>query len=237
MADPVFASAAELDRIYNDIELKFERCKTAGEVVIDPYLADGRLDPRRGLTLIARPSAEIRSRIAHIQEVIRTAAGDQYYYPPEDLHFTVLSVIPASTNYGANEETDMVFKSLVAKAVRSTRQSRIMLRGIIPSDDSILAKGFPLDDGLQSLRDELRRLIRDTRFASDLDRRYPIRTAHMTMVRYLHSPRSVGNLAATLAQLRPVYAGEQSIDEVQLVDNDWYMRTSTLRRVATFRLQ
>jgi hypothetical protein len=170
----------EIDRIYRDIELKFERCRTIGEVVIDPYLADGRLDRRRGLTLIARPSAEVRSRIAQIQEVIQTAAGDQYYYPPEDLHFTVLSVIPASDSYEANEESDRLFQGIVSKAARSARQTRIILRGVISSDDSILVKGFPLDSSLQHLRSELRRLIRDTRFAADLDRRYPIRTAHMT---------------------------------------------------------
>ncbi len=114
---------------------------------------------------------------------------------------------------------------------------RVALRGIISSDDSILMKGYPQDGGLQNLRDELRRLIRGTRFATELDRRYPIRTAHMTVARYERTPGSIEPLATALAELRDVVAGEQSIDEVHLVDNDWYMRTGTLRRIASYTLR
>jgi hypothetical protein len=57
-----------------------------GEIEVDPILKAGMPDQRRGLTVIARPSAAIRQRVAVFLRKLRTLEPAQYYYAASEFH-------------------------------------------------------------------------------------------------------------------------------------------------------
>ena len=71
----------------------------AGDIEVDPILAAGRPDRRRGLTLVTLPSPNVRQRVAAFLERLREVEPDQYYYAPSEFHVTVLSLFTATIEY------------------------------------------------------------------------------------------------------------------------------------------
>src|SRR5215207_6239106 len=49
-------------------------------------------DMRCGVNLICRPTIDVVQYIVSIQEYLRIFEPDQYYYPPSDLHLTLLEI-------------------------------------------------------------------------------------------------------------------------------------------------
>jgi hypothetical protein len=63
-----------------------------GDVECDPHLTGG-LDPRRGISLIARPAPALAARLADLQDRLADADPHQYRQPLSDLHMTVLRFV------------------------------------------------------------------------------------------------------------------------------------------------
>ena len=57
------------------------------------HLIDSNKDKRFGLTLLVRPSIEIKKEIQKFLNKIKEIEPDQYYYPNSDIHITVMSII------------------------------------------------------------------------------------------------------------------------------------------------
>ncbi len=80
--------AEHYDELYENAVQKF----LSGAYAID-QLIDDRLDQRRGVTLLVRPSGELVQRIGSFIQDLKIVEPDQYYQPDTDMHMTVLSII------------------------------------------------------------------------------------------------------------------------------------------------
>ncbi len=82
------------DILYTDSILKIQK---------DNYILDDKIyatsDLRRGITLIIRPSQEVKKNIQLFLDEIKTIEPDQYFYPNSDIHITVLSIISCDPNF------------------------------------------------------------------------------------------------------------------------------------------
>jgi len=92
------ATRGRLHKLYDQMWQPAIRKIRADEIERDPILAAGGMDRRRGLTLIARPSAFTRKRVNELLRALRRLEPDQYYYASTDFHLTVLSLFTATAD-------------------------------------------------------------------------------------------------------------------------------------------
>lgn len=64
-----------------------------GRPQIDKNLLDKPNDLRRGVSLAIRPSPVILKKLNNFTSRLAAIIPDQYFYRPEELHITVLSII------------------------------------------------------------------------------------------------------------------------------------------------
>jgi 2'-5' RNA ligase len=207
-----------------------------GNIEPDPVLAAGMPDRRRGLTVIARPSPDVRQRVAAFLRQLRRLEPDQYYYAPSELHLTVLSLFTATANYRQFLAQAGFYVSAVDAALRKVAPIRIEFSGVTASSGAIMIQGFFENEALNKVRDALRRQLRIRGLAEGVDGRYRLRTAHMTVARFRAPLRDGTRFAALLEDARHRTFGETNIRSVNLVKNDWYMTRGVLKIVKHYRL-
>jgi 2'-5' RNA ligase len=206
-----------------------------GDVDCDRHLAGG-LDPRRGLTLIARPDAALAARFEAAQDALIAADPRQYRQPHADLHMTVLSLFTVTADYGPHLARRADYAAAARAALEDLPAFDIDFEGIAISRGAVLAKGFPRGGTLELLRARLREALRERGLDGTLDQRYRLVTAHSTLLRFIAPPVEPARLAAVLAGMRDVPLGCMRVERLQLVVNDWYMSSAAVEPVATFAL-
>jgi len=206
-----------------------------GDVECDTHLAGG-LDPRRGLTLIARPGPALATCFEAVQDALSAAAPRQYRQPRSDLHVTVLSLFTVTADYGPHLARRADYAAAARAAVDDLPAFDIDFEGITISRGAVLAKGFPRDGTLEALRARLRDALRARGLDGTLDQRYRLVTAHSTLLRFVAPPLEPVRLAGALAEMRNVPLGPLRVNSLQLVINDWYMSGAAVEPVATFAL-
>lgn len=206
-----------------------------GAVECDLHLAGG-LDPRRGLTLIARPGPALAAQFEAVQDALIAADPRQYRQPLSDLHVTILSLFTVTDDSGPHLARRADYAAAARAAADDLPAFAIDFAGITISRGAVLARGFPRDGTLEALRARLRDALRARGLDGTLDQRYRLVTAHSTLLRFVAPPLEPARLAAALAALRNVPLGPMQVDSLQLVINDWYMSSAALEPVATFAL-
>ena len=196
-----------------------------GKAVPD-LLLDSPHDTRRGVTLLARPSAAIAARIGEILAEFQQVAPAQYYYPASDLHLTILSLISCYAGFTLPAIDPTPYAELVAAALRGAAPFRIRLAGLAASPAGVLVRGFPEGEGLAALRDELRRAFRASGLQQSIDQRYSIQTAHLTVLRFRVPLPDAGPLLRVLDAYRAYPFGTWEVRDLELVFNDWYQRAA-----------
>ncbi len=207
-----------------------------GDVECDRHLAGG-LDPRRGLTLIARPGPALAARFEAVQDALLAADPQQYRQPASDLHMTVLSLFTVTADHAPHLARRADYAAAARAALEDLPAFDIDFDGITISRGAVLAKGFPRDGTLERLRARLRDALRACGLDGTLDQRYRLVTAHSTVLRFIAPPADPARLAAVLAQTRDMPLGTMRVDSLQLVVNDWYMSSAALEPVAAFTLR
>jgi len=225
---------------YQEIEKRFAHCIEVGRVDVDPYLGQetDKPDSRKGLTLIARPNQHSILAIKQALETLAPALGAQYIQPASDMHSTVLSVIPCSTDYPVEDSKVREYIDAVNAAINSNSCSFLIeYQGVTASSDAVIVKGYPNGSALQHLRDALLQNLRDRNLETSFDRRYPIIAAHITVIRFVEQPKNLNALAQLLLELNDQQLGASTINQLELVENDWYMRASSVCRRGSYQLQ
>jgi len=207
-----------------------------GDVDCDRRLAGGR-DPRRGLTLIARPGPALAARFAALQDALIAADPQQYRQPRADLHMTVLSLFTVTEDYEPHLARRADYAAAARAALEDASPFDIGFEGITISRGAVLAKGFPRDGTLERLRARLRDALRAQGLDGTLDQRYRLVTAHSTLLRFVAPPADPARLAAVLTALRDMPLGSMRVDSLQLVINDWYMSSAAVEPIETFTLR
>ncbi|GGC11770.1 2'-5' RNA ligase family protein [Pseudoduganella buxea] len=225
----------ELQARYDTMWREAEPALARGDVACDAQLAAGG-DPRRGLTLIARPDAALAARFDALLDHLCAIEPAQYRHPVADMHITVLSLFTATTGFQPELAREDEYRSAVAAAVRGTPPFTIDFNGISASRGAVVAQGFPRGDVLGGLRERLRNELRARGLDGSLDGRYKLVTAHATLLRFVQPLAVPVAFTEALRRWRGRAFGAMTVDAVELVLNDWYMSTGTLRRIERHRL-
>ena len=70
-----------------------------------------------------------------------------------------------------------------------------------------------------------------------IDRRYAISTAHSTVMRFQEKLQNPEQLIAVIEQYRDYNFGEFTVDNIELVCNDWYQRENNTVHLSNFNLR
>jgi 2'-5' RNA ligase len=207
-----------------------------GKIESDRVLAAGSVDDRRGLTLIARPSADVCKKVAAFLRKLRRLEPNQYYYARADLHLTILSLFNATAAHRHFLVHTEKYLAAVESALQKAGPMRIEFTGVMASPGAIMIQGFPGSEALNDLRDHLRHQLRVRGLTKGLDVRYRLETAHMTVARFRAPLRDSKHFATILARSRRRSFGSMTIKSLSLVTNDWYMTHQTLKTLRRYRL-
>jgi 2'-5' RNA ligase len=210
----------------------FER----GAPRIDPNLSDPANDLRRGVTLAFRPSAVVRTNVENFLDQLAGIAPGQYLYRPEELHVTVLSIISGTEFWRKEIRTLAACRPIIAEVLSRQNSFRVSFRGVTASPSAVMIQGFPLANGLEKMREELRAAFARNGFGGQLDRRYKINSAHMTVMRFQRTDADWTKLANFLAVNRETDFGEMEVSRIQLIWGDWYASANVARTLQEYRL-
>ncbi|MNR38408.1 hypothetical protein D3C85_1565090 [compost metagenome] len=99
-----------------------------------------------------------------------------------------------------------------------------------------MIQGFPTDESLNILRDKLRANFQKSALKQSIDSRYPIATAHSTVMRFQEKLDNPEKMIAVVEKFRDHDFGEFTVDKLELVYNDWYQRKSNTINLADLYL-
>jgi 2'-5' RNA ligase len=210
----------------------FER----GAPQIDPNLSDPANDLRRGVTLAFRPSAIVRTKVENFLGHLAEIAPGQYLYRPEELHITVLSIISGTEFWRKEISTLAACRPIITEVLSRQNSFRVSFRGVTASPSAVMIQGFPVGDGLEKLREELRAAFERNGLGGQLDRRYKITFAHMTVMRFRREDADWKRLKKFLAENRDTDFGEMEVNRIQLIWGDWYASANIARTLQEYTL-
>ncbi|MBD3615210.1 MAG: mutarotase [Gracilimonas sp.] len=210
---------------------KFE----SGNEETDPLIDDVN-DTRYGLTLLARPSVEVKHAISKIQEEIKLVAPEQYYYPVSDIHITVLSIISCEASFGLSQIDLREYTNLIKSVLDKASPFEISFRGLTASPSAIMVCGFPANDTLNDIRDSLRKAFKKSSIEHTIDKRYLLQTAHITTMRFRNKLKHSSLFIKKIQALNEQLIGSSTIHSLELVGNDWYQREAKTELIKKFQL-
>jgi len=219
------------DRLFRESIDKI--CK--GEILPDGMI-DQTTDRRRGLTLLIRPTDNIKDGIYRFQKEMKSIDNEQHYQPATDLHVTALSIISCYDGFDLNEIDVPDYIRVISESIKEISKINLNFHGITASPEAVMIQGFPTDDGLKTLRERLRKNFGMTDLQQSIDSRYQLSTAHITSIRFRKALDSPARFAALLQQYREVDFGRMEVESVDLVYNDWYLSDSITKTLHRFRL-
>lgn len=225
----------DLQAYYDAMWTRAHGAIAAGDIECDERVLAGP-DPRRGLTLIARPGPLLSARFDALLDRLAQAEPGQYRHPPADMHLTVLSLFTVTEEPGAQLARLDAYRAAVHAAVAGMEPFEIGFEGITLSRGAVMACGYPRGPALEALRARLRVQLRARGLDASLDQRYRLVTAHASLFRFAAPLRQPARFAALLEELRTEPLGSMRVDQLELVVNDWYMSNAQLEQVELLRL-
>ena len=147
-------------------------------------LIDSPGDRRFGITLLIRPPENIKNRIQVFLKDLKQVDPSQYYYPNSDIHITVMSIISCYEGFQLDQISISNYIDLINESLNGIDRFEIKLKGITASNSGIMIQGFPENDNLNNLRNNLRTKFKNSDLEQSIDKRYSIQTAHSTVVRF-----------------------------------------------------
>ena len=112
----------------------------------------------------------------------------------------------------------------------------IRFTGVTASPSCIMLQGFPEDDTLNTIRNNLRTNFKSSTLEQSIDKRYSIQTAHTTVIRFRKPIAHLDEYLKILEIYRDHDFGTLRTNTLELVHNDWYHRTERIKQLHTFSL-
>lgn len=197
-------------------------------------LIDSNEDNRFGITLLIRPSIEIKERIQKFIKEVNNIEPNQYYYPNSDIHITVMSIISCYAGFDIKNIDLAKYIELTEKCLTEKKDMNITFRGITASTSGIMVQGFMDNNELNEIRDRLRKEFKNSNLEQSLDKRYSIQTAHSTIVRFRKELSQKEKLLEFLNENIHYEFGTFKVNEFELVYNDWYQREKYVEEIYKF---
>ena len=126
---------------------------------------------------------------------------------------------------------------MIGEVLRDQRPFKIEFRGVTASPDSVLIQGFPLNDGLETMRRQLREVFANAGFGDMLDRCYKVTAGHISVMRFCRPALDSKRLLAFLKETRQTSFGECRIHTLELILGDWYASADKVKILEEYRLR
>jgi 2'-5' RNA ligase len=231
------SEVTEAQRIYDQLWSKTTAALESGGLRVDPLLREKAGDSRRGATLLARPDAGVRDRVETFLRETAAICPGQYFYRPAELHVTILAIIPVSESWRKEIHRLRVCRTVMGEVLKNGRAFSVKFRGVTVSPEAVLVQGFPRGDVLARLRDGLRSALRDRGVGENLDRRYRITAAHLTVMRFSNPKGDWKRLLNHLHAHRETDFGETRFRSLQLIWSDWCASAGVTRTLQEYALR
>jgi len=231
------AALTEARRIYERLWRKTGARLKSGQMRIDPRLRDKAGDDRRGVTLVARPDAGVRRKVVKFLREAAAICPGQHFYKPSELHVTVMAIIANSELWRKEIHQLPACRAVLDGVLKNCGPFRIDFHGVTVSPDAVMIQGFPAEDVLSRLRDEIRAAFRKAGLGENLDRRYQTVTAHLTVMRFSEPAADWRRLFDFLQAHRETDFGVTRFKALQLIRGNWYASAGLVRVLQAYPLR
>ena len=227
--------SAELQQRYDLLrEQSLETIKYQG--FVHDSLLGSPLDNRFGITLLIRPSRMVMDAIRQFTEKIKEIEPGHHFYPHSDIHVTVMPIISCYEGFGLEQISVQDYIALLEGCLQDLPRFDIHFRGVTFSPSCLMIQGFPSDNTLEEIRDRLRKAFKGSPLEQSLDKRYPLQTAHSTVVRFKHPVKRQSDILGQLEKFQDFDFGRSEVGELELVFNDWYQRKEWVQKLYSIGL-
>jgi len=220
------------ERLWHEAVSALER----NEPELDFHLLNKPQDLRRGLALAFRPDGNVQGSISRFLHELAEAAPGQYFYRPEEFHVTVLSIIPGSERWQEKIQHLAAYQSVIGEVLQRHRKFSVTFQGVTASRGAVMIQGFPVDNTLARLREDLRECLGQNGFGDQLDVRYKINAAHVTVMRFCRADADWKRLLSLLQANRTTGFGEVRVANLELILSDWYASADRTRTFQKYKL-
>lgn len=228
--------AMNLEEHYNRLYTASIAKISSGNYEIDP-LVNSDNDDRFGLSLIIRPSIEIKNEIQKFLGELHRSEPKQYYYPNSDIHMTVISVISCYSGLELAQIKVPEYTKRISKILKTQQAITISFKGVTTSPSCIMIQGFVNDNSLNHLRDRLRLRFKNSDLEQSMDERYVMQTAHATVFRFSETLEDKEEFLRIVEKYRDYDFGTFVVDDIELVYNNWYHTEQLVNKLHHFKLQ
>ena len=208
----------ELDSLYEGIMIRGIDSVRKQKEYVDHHI-DDMADTRMGITLVIRPTAEINERISRMEEELRKIEPEQYYYPQEDYHITLLDILTARQGFAYTKEQVSTCRQLSEEVIRRAKPFTIHLKGIVLSEGAVMVKGY-YENEMEHLRRHLREAI--INYGMQLDERYPTISSHVTIARFRTEIKLREQLIDKISEYKELEIGTFPVSQIDLICHNWY---------------
>ncbi|MGY8910598.1 MAG: 2'-5' RNA ligase family protein [Flavobacteriales bacterium] len=220
---------------YSELYKESVKKISIGKYEID-NLIDSKSDKRFGITLLVRPSSEVKAKIEKLTLELKKAEPNQYYYPNSDIHITVMSIISCYDGFNIKNIELSKYIELIKKCLPNKKNIEINFKGLTASNSCIMLQGFMNNNVLNEIRDNLRFEFKKSELEQSLDKRYSIQTAHSTIVRFRNHLNEKENFLKIIDKYADFDFGTFEIKKIELVYNDWYQRNELVKKLYEFEI-
>ena len=200
-------------------------------------LIDSDNDKRFGITLLLRPDNSVKVNIQKFLSEIKVIEPHQYFYRDSDLHVTVMSIISCYDGFNLSQIRIKDYVETIKKSIMGVSCFNIEFKGLTASPSCLMVQGFPENNSLTQIRDNLRVDFKETGLEQSMDKRYAIQTAHSTIFRLKEDIENKESFLDTLEKYRDYYFGAFTVNSLELVFNDWYHRKEYVKELYRFELE
>ena len=207
-----------------------------GHIHIDSNI-DNPIDNRKGITLRIRFEQPVRLAMAAFLEKTKAIAPLQYAYPDTDLHITALSIFSCQANFMLHQINLEDYKQLLSKALQRQPAFSLNFKGITLSPTGIVAKGYDASGTLNQIRNSIRAAFKQSALENTIDKRYVLQAAHCTLLRFKAPLQATNSFIDFVKQYQDFPFGTTKVSQLDLVYNDWYMKTDNVVVLARYSLR
>ena len=116
-----------LSEHYNELFKKSSEAILSEDYTLDTKINDPS-DKRFGITLLIRPSEEIKANIQLLLDELKKVEPNQYYYPASDIHITVMSIISCYEGFALDKISSSDYIEIVEKSLVDVNKFKSIFR-------------------------------------------------------------------------------------------------------------
>lgn len=227
----------EAERYFTNLWNQSKREWTSGELAAAAI--DGALPVEYVLTTVARLIEQKQASTAKIDDAItklRAVASNQYIYPPESMHVSLLGCTPRYPSKEAftTERIEMV-RSICSQILVGRGMVEMALNGLGITGNQVFIQVFPYDRKWAKMRQDLAdALIGAGEHPIVYRDKAPIHLNIMRIVDY--NPSKIVEILNTIEQLRDRELGELSISSVAFMITDFMLTAASTEDLDIFSL-